>query len=270
MDILKRSLAPITDRAWQEIDDTVRGVLVTRLCGRRVVDVTGPFGLDKSAVNLGRLEIPRKKTKPGQVAFGVHQVQPLVEGRLNFGLDIWELDNIERGAADIDLDPAGEAALAAARFEDTAVFNGLAEGGITGLTQVGAHDPQPLKLTPTTLLGSLAKAVTTLKDAAIDGPFNLVVGPQVFKTLSVQQTSGYPLQQQVENLVEGGIHYSPVVGGALLISGRGGDFELTIGQDLAVGYDSRDGDKVILFITGSFTFRILDPAAAIYLPLRAK
>lgn len=268
MDILKRSLAPITDRAWDEIDDAVRSILMTRLCGRKVVDVIGPEGMDKAAVGLGRLEITRQD-KTG-VGYGIHRVQPLVEGRIGFDLDVWELDNIERGAGDIDLKAAEDAALAMSRFEDQAVFNGFKAAGITGLTRLDGHKPLPLKLEPGALLDSLAQAVVTLNDAAIEGPFALVVGTEVFKVLSSQQTSGYPLQKQVANLVDGKVHYSTVLEGALLISRRGGDFELTLGQDLAIGYETHGDGKVRLFITESFTFRTLDPAACIHLPLKGK
>jgi len=248
MDILKRNLAPITARAWQEVDGAVKSILVARLCGRKIVDVAGPQGLEMAAVNLGSLDVPRQAKNAG-VQYGIRRVQPLVEARANFELGIWNLDDSERGAVAIDLDAAEQAALAMARFEDTAIFNGFKPGGITGLTQLDAHKPLPLKLDAASLLETLARGVMAMTDAAVEGPFDLVVGPEVFKILSTQQTSGYPLRKQVANLIGGGVHYSTVLGGALLVSKRGGDFELTLGQDLGVGFDSRDGGKVTLFVT---------------------
>ncbi|HDP93831.1 MAG TPA: bacteriocin, partial [Candidatus Aminicenantes bacterium] len=53
--------------------------------------------------------------------------------------------------------------------------------------------------------------------------------------------------------------------GGLVLSGRGGDFQLTVGQDLSVGYKSDQREMVHLFITESFTFQVLDPAAAVAL-----
>lgn len=49
-----------------------------------------------------------------------------------------------------------------------------------------------------------------------------------------------------------------------MLSKRGGDLELILGQDLAVGYESHSSDKVKLYYTESFTFRILEPAAVIH------
>ncbi len=50
-----------------------------------------------------------------------------------------------------------------------------------------------------------------------------------------------------------------------MISTRGDDFELTIGQDVSIGYLDHDADQVRLYLEGSFTFTVLTPEAAVYL-----
>jgi len=50
-----------------------------------------------------------------------------------------------------------------------------------------------------------------------------------------------------------------------VLSMRGGDFELTVGQDLSIGYASHDRTTVELYLTESFTFRVLEDKASIYL-----
>lgn len=45
---------------------------------------------------------------------------------------------------------------------------------------------------------------------------------------------------------------------------RGGDLELVLGQDLAIGYERHGAETVTLYFTESFTFRILEPAAVIH------
>jgi len=58
---------------------------------------------------------------------------------------------------------------------------------------------------------------------------------------------------------------------AVLLSHRGGDFQLTVGQDLSIGYTGHDKETVHLYLTESFTFRVLDRTAAVYLkPKRGK
>ena len=48
-----------------------------------------------------------------------------------------------------------------------------------------------------------------------------------------------------------------------MISLRGGDFELTVGQDFSIGYLDHTAERVRLYIEESFTFLILTQQAAI-------
>ncbi len=42
------------------------------------------------------------------------------------------------------------------------------------------------------------------------------------------------------------------------------DFEIILGNDLAIGYERHDTETVTLYFTSSFTFRILDAAGVIH------
>ena len=81
---------------------------------------------------------------------------------------------------------------------------------------------------------------------------------------------GYPLRKRIEeNVLDSEIIWAPAVkGGAVLMSTRGGDYELTVGQDLSIGYASSDSKTVELYLTESFTFRVLEAKAAISICLR--
>jgi uncharacterized linocin/CFP29 family protein len=90
-------MAPISDKAWAEIDNQAQRTLKGNLSARKVVDFSGPHGLELGAVNLGLLKLPEgdnARTAP----WGLRQVLPLVEVRIPFTLKIWELDNVDRGA----------------------------------------------------------------------------------------------------------------------------------------------------------------------------
>lgn len=57
----------------------------------------------------------------------------------------------------------------------------------------------------------------------------------------------------------------------MLLSHRGDDFQLSVGQDLSIGYAGHDREKVHLYLTESFAFRVLERGAAVYLkPRRGK
>jgi uncharacterized linocin/CFP29 family protein len=261
-DILKRKLAPVTDEAWKAIDEEAVRAMKPFLTARKLVDFDGPHGLDKAAVNLGRLDYD-EKNKVGGVNWATRKVLPLVEIRVPVKLKQFELDNISRGCEDPDLGPLEDAARKAAGFEENVVFNGFAKSGIEGIIPASAHKAVEVGADATKLPEALGKAVETLQMAGVGGPYALVLDAERYYALMQNTKPGYPLYKVVESLLGGSIHWSPAVKTGVVLSARGGDFRLTVGQDLAVGYFDRTRDEVEFFITESFTFQVLCPAAAV-------
>jgi uncharacterized linocin/CFP29 family protein len=264
MDILRRALAPIADEAWEYLDKQAADVLKTQLSARTLVDFSGPHGLDLGAVNLGRLDVSAADAA-GQVPWGVRRVQPLVELRIPFVLSQMEVDNISRGAKEIDDDPLREAARRLALMEERAVYLGFPEGHIDGIVPRAAHQPVTLPGTPEEYPRAVADAVNALHAAAIGGPYALVLGTGAFYALRSAGATGYPAARIVRHLVGGDILWSPALEGGVLLSRRGGDFELTVGQDIVIGYAHHDRNTIELYLTESFTFRVLEPLAAVAL-----
>lgn len=265
MDLLKRNRAPILPEAWKEIDNEARRVLKLNLAGRKLVDFDGPHGWDYAAVNLGRLEI-LKEEPLGGVHVGRRRVQPLIELRVPMNLDIWELDNIARGAGDPDLGPVIEASETIARAEDMAIFHGYQAGGITGIVQATPHPPLVIPESGKRYPHVIVQAKEILRAAGINGPYALALGPKAYDEISRSADDGYPIRKRIEQqIIDGPIVWAPSLDGAVLLSVRGGDFELTVGQDLSIGYAHHDKQTVELYLTESFTFRVLEPAAAVYL-----
>jgi uncharacterized linocin/CFP29 family protein len=67
----------------------------------------------------------------------------------------------------------------------------------------------------------------------------------------------------VRRLLDGPIVWAPGLEGAAVLSLRGGDFELTVGQDWSIGYLDHSAEAVRLYLQESFTFRVLAPEAAV-------
>jgi len=263
MNFLKRNLAPITDEAWEEIDNEAMRVLKGNLSGRKVSDVCGPEGMKLSAVGLGRVK-PGKSSPVEGVEWGVREVQPLTEIRVPFSLDIWELDNMARGCADPDLDAVDDAARKVAIFEETAVYQGFDKGCISGILSSSPHKEVSLPQKDAGAMPTAVEAaIVAIEKASIGGPYALVLGSTAYEMMMAGDRQGYPVNKRVEGLVNGGIHWSPALSCGVLISMRGGDFELTLGQDLSIGYHNSTTKRVDLYLTESFTFRVLEPAAAV-------
>ena len=64
---------------------------------------------------------------------------PLVELRSDFALARDELRDADRGAEDVDLDALDEAARRIACAENVAVFHGLEQAGIVGITEASTQ-----------------------------------------------------------------------------------------------------------------------------------
>jgi len=262
-DILRRELAPIADAAWAEIDAAAARSLKSFLSARAVVDVTGPLGWDTASLNTGRLNIV-KQEKGASVNWGVREVLPLIELRAAFNLDRFELDNVSRGAKDPDLAALEATAREAAIFEEGAVYLGCSRASVKGIFETSTNKPLTLPSKAGDYPSSVGNAVTQLRSVGVGGPYALVLGTKPYGTAnSALAPSGVPLLNVISKVIEGPVLWSPVLEGGVLLSRRGGDFELTLGQDFSIGYAWHDKNLVELFLTESFTFRVLQPEAAV-------
>ena len=262
-DLLKRDLAPILSDAWDAVDQEAARVLKLNLAGRQIVDFKGPHGWDLAAVNTGRLQI-LPAVPNSKVHVAIRQAQPLVEVRVPIKLPIMELDSIGRGAANPDLTPVVEAAELVAEAEDAAIFNGFAPADIIGIIPASPHKPHKLPGNVTELPATILAARETLRQAGISGPYALVLDAEIYAQVLGAAEDGYPLAKRItQQVLDGPLVRANAIKGGVLLSVRGGDFELTVGQDLAIGYADRERETVELYLTESFTFRVLEAGAAV-------
>ena len=263
MDILKRNVAPLAKETWDEIDETAKDVITNIIAGRKVVSVEGPKGWDYTSVDIGRLKDQEEKSvKLGEVRASTYEVKELTEARVSFELSKWELDNVLRGAKDVELDALEEACKELALFEERAIFNGYVDGDIEGLTQVAAKT-MSLGSSGDSIVKAIGEAVYTLMEAHVAKPYDLVVSPEIYDVINIISEGAY-LPKIIESIIGGMIIRSKVIDGAVLLPHKDEDFELTIGQDFSVGYESETEDTVRLFVTESFTFRVLDEGKVVH------
>jgi uncharacterized linocin/CFP29 family protein len=261
MNHLLRKLAPISGTGWEAIEDEARRTIKRTLAGRRLVDFVGPQGWTASAVGIGRT---REIDPPaGGLEARQRQVLPLVELRVPFELSRRELEALDRGAKDFDTDPIIHAARRIALAEDHAVFHGYPAAGITGIAQAQAAATVTLSDDFQAYPVAVATALNQLRDAGVDGPYAVALGERCFTGLTETTQGGYPVLEHVRRLVDGPLVWAPAVNGAVVLSLRGGDFELTVGEDFSIGYLDHDAERVRLYIEESFTFWLLSPQAAI-------
>lgn len=263
-DHLLRGLAPLSSDAWEAVDTEAKQRLSTHLAVRKLIDFEGPEGWRASAVDLGRTE---ELAAPGDGVVAVRRrVQPLVELRAAFAVSRSELDDAARGAGDIDLGDLDRATRQIAWAENAAVFHGYAAGGVRGIAECSSHQPLAIAEDFERYPNVVAKAVDTLRQQGIGGPYGLAIGPAGYRgIIETAEHGGYLLLDHLRQILDGPLVWAPGVEGGVVLSLRGGDFVYTCGQDLSVGYLSHDDAEVRLYLEESFTFRVIEPDAAVAL-----
>jgi uncharacterized linocin/CFP29 family protein len=258
--ITGRGSAPIPDDVWQTLVTDLKDALGQHLVGRRVVDFDGPHGLSLAAVNLGSLE--RRDVGAG-VQAGLRRSLPLLELRVPFELTRAELEDRARGAPNLADDAALVAARKLAELEDTAIFHGLEAAGIRGLAASSSHPRIAVGKDVPSAIDAVTRALLALDEAAINGPYTIVLGDSLYRRLAA--ASEYPPLERLRKLLGERVLHSRIVAGGLVLSERGGDFRLTVGQDAAAAYSHHDGENVALYLIESFTFLVSEPDAVVVL-----
>jgi uncharacterized linocin/CFP29 family protein len=182
MNNLHRELAPISDKAWAQIEEEASRTLKRHLAARRVVDVPDPKGLDLAAVGTGHTR-PIKSPGDG-IQVAQHDAKALIELRVPFELSRQQIDDVERGAADSDWSPVKEAARKIAFAEDRAVFDGYEAAGIQGIRQGSSNTAIALPASVRGYAGAVAQAVSQLRLAGCNGPYALVLGTDAYTAAS--------------------------------------------------------------------------------------
>lgn len=266
MNHLLRELAPLTGNEWKAIDEEAIQTLKMNLAARRLVDFSGPHGWQKASINLGRADPTDGELRPG-VETRRRRVQTLIELRVPFELSRSELDIIARGGRDPDLRPVTDAARNIAIAENQAIFNGFDAGHIAGIMEQAQESALHLTDDYVRYPEVVAEALAKLRNLGIAGPYGIALGPRCYVGLTETTTGGgYRVYDHVKRLLNGPVVWTPGIDGAVVLSMRGGDFELTVGEDLSIGYLDHGRDRVRLYLQESLTFRVLTAEAAI--PLR--
>ncbi|WP_028923187.1 family 1 encapsulin nanocompartment shell protein [Pseudonocardia acaciae] len=262
MNNLHRELAPISDAAWAEIEEEARRTFTRHVAARRVVDVVGPAGPTLSAVGTGHL---RALDAPAEgVSVHRREAQPVIELRVPFSVDRQAVDDVERGSKDSDWQPVKDAARKIALVEDRTIFHGSGPAGITGIAPGSSNPPLPLPADIRQIPTTVAQAVSALRLAGVGGPYSLLLSAEAYTEVVETTDHGYPIRDHLARLLrDGEIIWAPALDGALLISTRGGDYELHLGQDLSIGYSSHDAGHVELYLQESLTFLALTAESSV-------
>ncbi len=91
----------------------------------------------------------------------------------------------------------------------------------------------------------------------------MLLGADAYTSLAETVDHGYPVLDHVKRLVDDKIIWAPAIDGACVLTTRGGDFDLHIGQDVSIGYSSHTDTVVRLYLQETFTFLLLTAESAV-------
>lgn len=263
MDNLHRGLAPISSAAWAQIEDEATRTLKRYLAARRLVDLLGPRGYQLSAVGTGHAS-PLAPLQDG-LSVLKREVKPVLELRVPFRLSRRAIDDVERGSGNSDWQPVKDAARTIAEAEDRIVLEGYDAAGLEGISQTSSNPRLALPDDISAYPEIVEKAVNTLRLAGVNGPYALLLGAVPYTRLTGGSDKGYPVLKHVQKLVDKDVIWSPAIKGGAVVTTRGGDFELTIGQDLSIGYLGHDAETVELYLQETLSYQTQTSEASVIL-----
>lgn len=261
MNNLHRELAPVSAAAWASIEEEARRTFTLHLAGRRIAAVSGGDDPVLSAVGTGHLS-EVESPGPGVLAW-VRTSQPVAELKVPFSLSRQAIDDVARGAKDPDWQPVKDAARTMAFAEDRAVFEGYPAAGIVGIRKASSNPALELPADARQYPDVVSQALASLRLAGVGGPYALLLSAPAFTAVSETSDHGYPVRDHLARIVDGPIIWAPAVDGAFVLTTRGGDFELFLGQDLSIGYTAHDAESVHLYFIEALSFLAYSAEAAV-------
>jgi uncharacterized linocin/CFP29 family protein len=259
MDILRRDSPRLSDRVWKELDEAAATAARHVMTARRIATFDGPRGWDYIATPLGTMKAC--ETGEGKAVVCVPEVALLAQVRADFSLPWSAVEAFERGGPGLDTAPAEAAAREVGLAEDRLAYSGHPVG--TGFLE--ATDSPRIRLgnwsDPARVLTDLLGAVEALDRLTVPGPYEAVLSPDRYYAYVAAANRGYPVPRHTKGIIAD-VHRSLVMqDGGALFSTRGGDFILTVGGDLAVGYRSHDREALHLFCVETLAPQTLSPDA---------
>lgn len=252
---LAREDAPIGSEAWKALDAAMLEAAQSKLVGRRLLHIEGPFGLGLKVVPLQDTE-----AKPGLITS--HGI-PVSLIQTAFALGMRDLAAYERDGVSLDTTAVEKAAIECTSLEDGLIFNGVA--GIPGL--LTAKGSNKLGLSAWDEVGTAAediiKAMTTLDSVGFHGPYSLALSYGRYNLLFRHYPKGdFSEMEHMKTMVTEGVFKAPTLesGGVLLAAGRQ-YASIVLGQDMTIGFVGPAGEKIEFSISESLVTLIRQPKA---------
>lgn len=265
-DVMNRTEAPFGSKVWEKIDNIVVSAASSQLAGRRILEIEGPYGLGMKSVPGNDKPVDERTEVANITAELVSSPAiPLAAIQSRFSIPIRDIAAYEELGIEFAATELAYAAIAAARQEDSIIFNGSKALGIEGLTNLKAAESY--KLSSWDEVGKsvddIIAAVGVLDKAGFPGPYIMALAPSRYNLLFRRFMQGNLSEfMLLQDLITGGIVKALTLkeGGVLLA--RGKQFaSIALGHDLMTIFEGPSGAYYNFSLLESVTIRVKYPGA---------
>lgn len=258
---LNRDDAPFEQKVWEALDNAVVGAARSRLSGRKLLTVEGPYGLGLRALPMQERTVREDRNAGSSISVSVPW--PLAFLSAEFRIPVREIASFEELGLPFNLRPAVNAAQEIARLEDDLIFNGAGEMRVDGLLNVPGR--QTVGISGWENIGAAADAVigavTTLDRAGFPGPYTLALAPELYNRLLRRYPNGEMTElEHIGVMVSHGIYKASSLGSGGVLLASGPQYaSLVIGQDIMAGFIGPEGGGYSFTVSESIFLKINVP-----------
>jgi uncharacterized linocin/CFP29 family protein len=248
------------------IDEAALGAAKSQLAGRRLLEISGPYGFGYRAVDA--TERPAGgEVKRGEATavLSSAQLQPVPMLSAGFTVAMRDIAAAEEHGVRLELKSAVEAAIATAHLEDKLIFEGNTGLGIAGLMTVAGA--AKVKLGNWGDVGKAADdliaAVNALDAAGFPGPYTAALAPSLYNALFLRYPQSDMLQMEhAREIITGGMVKAATLksGGVVMQAGKH-VATIMVGQDMTVAYVGPSGTSYEFVVVESLAPRVFIPEA---------
>lgn len=266
------SEAPLSEKEWNDLQDTVINHARRTLIGRHVLNIYGPLGSGIQAImndiyeetDFGTISLHGDSLEVSDPVKRENLTIPLLYK--DFKLFWRDIAHAKTLNIPVDFSTAANAATQLALLEDELIFNGSKEFNISGLMNVKGRI--------THIRGDWMKSGHAFQDI-VDarnkllqmghtGPYALIVAPQLYALMHrVHQGTNVLEIEHIREIVTDGVFQSPVIKGdaGILIATGKQNADLAIAEDFEIAYMDEEQMNHIFRIYETIVPRIKRPSA---------
>ncbi|MFA7158064.1 MAG: family 1 encapsulin nanocompartment shell protein [Kiritimatiellia bacterium] len=248
---------------WDKLDETVTSAAKSRLTGRRLLPVEGPYGPGMKSIGIMDHAIAGTLSERVRLHIACLLPVPVIES--SFTLSMRDIAAFESNGDAPGLKAAAGAAMLCADQEDVLVFGGDKNAALEGLLNFSGVQKNKLADWKETgrAVNNILEAVNKLDASGFHGPYALAMAPARHNLLFRRYPDGTQTElEHLRQVITGGIIKSHALASeAILVSAAKELAAIVIGQDLTtslVGPSGRDYEFVVF---ESAALRLSEPAS---------